>query len=103
MQKDSNVKLSSLKVDGGACANNYLMQFQADLLNTTVERPEIIETTVMGCAYLAGICVGLWKQTDITKHKAIDQSFIPTFTVDKRQQLYNTWRKAVERTKDWLD
>ncbi|CAL2103821.1 glycerol kinase [Tenacibaculum sp. 190130A14a] len=103
MQKDSEVKLTSLKVDGGACANNYLMQFQADILNTAVERPEIIETTVMGAAYLAGICVGLWKQEDIVTRRKIHQRFAPTFSSEKREQLYKKWQKAVERTKDWID
>ena len=103
IQKDSETELSSLKVDGGACANNYLMQFQSDILNAKVERPKIIETTVMGAAYLAGICVGLWKQEDILKHKKIDASFSPTFSKEKREKLYNTWQKAVERTKNWVD
>ena len=103
MQKDSETELSSLKVDGGACANNYLMQFQSDILNAKVERPKIIETTVMGAAYLAGICVGLWKQEDILKHKKIDANFSPTFSKEKREKLYNTWQKAVERTKNWVD
>ncbi len=103
MQKDSEVKLTSLKVDGGACANSYLMQFQADILNTEVERPEIIETTIMGAAYLAGICVGLWKQEDILDRRKINKTFIPTFQEEKREKLYTKWQKAVERTKDWID
>lgn len=103
MQKDSGVTLTSLKVDGGACANNYLMQFQADILNTNVERPEIIETTVMGAAYLAGICVGLWKQEDILQHRKINKEFAPVFSSEKSQKLYKKWQKAVERTKNWVD
>lgn len=103
MQKDSEVKLTSLKVDGGACANNYLMQFQSDILNTEVERPEIIETTIMGAAYLAGICVGLWKQEDILNRRKINNTFSPTFQDEKRKKLYTKWQKAVERTKDWID
>lgn len=103
MQKDSDVPLNSLKVDGGACANNYLMQFQSDILNVTVERPEVIETTVMGAAYLAGICIGLWKQEDILQHRKIQQNFSPSFTEEKRNKLYKKWQKAVERTKDWID
>lgn len=101
MQKDSEVKLTSLKVDGGACANDYLMQFQADILNTKVERPAIIETTIMGAAYLAGICVGLWKQEDIFNRRKINNTFTPTFTSEKREKLSAKWQKAVERTKDW--
>ncbi|WP_299119137.1 glycerol kinase GlpK [uncultured Tenacibaculum sp.] len=103
MQKDSAIELTSLKVDGGACANNYLMQFQSDILNTKVERPEIIETTVMGAAYLAGICVGLWKQEDILNRRKINSVFSPNFTLEKRDRLYKKWQKAVERTKDWID
>ncbi len=103
MQKDSEVALTSLKVDGGACANSYLMQFQADILNTEVERPKIIETTIMGAAYLAGICVGLWKQEDILDRRKINNTFSPTFSNEKREKLYAKWQKAVERTKDWID
>ncbi|OSY87036.1 glycerol kinase [Tenacibaculum holothuriorum] len=103
MQKDSEVPLSSLKVDGGACANNYLMQFQSNILDVTVERPETIETTVMGAAYLAGICVGLWKQEDILQHRKIQKQFTPTITEENRNKLYKKWQKAVERTKDWID
>ena len=103
MQKDSGVKLTSLKVDGGAAANNYLMQFQADILNAHVERPEIIETTIMGAAYLAGICVGLWKQEDILKRRKINNDFSPSLSEEKRKKMYSKWQKAVERTKNWID
>ena len=103
MQKDSELELTSLKVDGGACVNNYLMQFQADILNTNVERPKVIETTVMGAAYLAGICVGLWSQEDILDRRKIDTSFSAKLSEEKRNQLYSTWQKAVERTKKWID
>ena len=103
MQKDSEVALKLLKVDGGASANNYLMQFQSDMLNTNVERPEVIEATVMGAAYLAGICVALWKQEDIINRREINKTFSPTFQKEKREKLYSKWQKAVERTKDWVD
>ncbi|CAM1345773.1 glycerol kinase GlpK [Tenacibaculum crassostreae] len=103
MQKDSALKLTSLKVDGGACANNLLMQFQADILNVAVERPKEIETTVLGAAYLAGICVGFWKQEDIVTKRKIDKTFTPSFNIEKREKLYKKWQKAVERTKDWID
>jgi glycerol kinase len=103
MQEDSKVPLTSLKVDGGACANNLLMQFQADILNTKVERPKITETTALGAAYLAGIAVGLWKQSDILSHRKIDTVFTPAFTSEKRERLYKKWRKAVERTMNWED
>jgi len=103
MLNDVETELTSLKVDGGACKNNLLMQFQADLLNTKVERPEISETTVMGAAYLAGICVGLWKQEEVLTRRKIDKEFIPSFTSKKREKLYNTWQKAVDRCKNWID
>lgn len=103
MQKESKVALTSLKVDGGACANDYLMQFQSDILNVNVERPEVIETTVMGAVYLSGICVGLWKQEDILNRRKVDSVFEPTFTKEKRNKLYTKWQKAVERTKNWVD
>ncbi|MDG2195088.1 MAG: glycerol kinase GlpK [Polaribacter sp.] len=103
MQEDSKVPLTSLKVDGGASANNLLMQFQADLLNTKVERPKVTETTVLGAAYLAGIAVGLWKQSDILSHRKINTVFTSEFTAEKRERLYKKWQKAVKRTMDWED
>ena len=103
MQHDADTPLTSLKVDGGASANNLLMQFQSDILDTEVKRPKITETTIMGAAYLAGICVGLWKQKDILSHRKIDKTFSPTFSSEKRERLYKKWQKAVERTKNWID
>jgi glycerol kinase len=103
MQEDAEIPISTLKVDGGASANNLLMQFQADLLNTLVERPKITETTAMGAAYLAGIYVGLWKQEDILFHRKIEKEFSPEFSEEKRERLYKKWKKAVERTKNWID
>ena len=103
MQNDAETELTAIKVDGGACKNNLLMQFQADMLNTMIERPEITETTVMGAAYLAGICVGLWKQEDVLNRRKIDQEFSPNFTSEKREKLYCRWQKAVERSKNWID
>ncbi|MFY9242048.1 MAG: glycerol kinase GlpK [Polaribacter sp.] len=103
IQNDAETPLKSLKVDGGACANNLLMQFQADILDTIVERPKITETTVMGAAYLAGICVGLWKQKDIETDKKIDKKFTPNISSEKRERLYKRWLKAVERSKNWIE
>ncbi len=103
MQEDAGVKLKSLKVDGGACANNILMQFQADILNTEVERPQVIESTALGAAYLAGIQVGLWKKETITKNRVIDKTFIPSMDDDKRTTLYNGWKKAVKRSMNWIE
>jgi glycerol kinase len=101
MQEDSKIELYELKVDGGACANNFLMQFQADILNKRVERPEVIESTALGAAYLAGITVGLWKKEDIISNRKIERVFNPTFDEAKRTRLYLGWKKAVKRTMNW--
>ena len=103
MQEDAGLKLASLKVDGGACSNNILMQFQADILGTEVERPEVIESTAMGAAYLAGIHIGLWKKESIIQHRKIQKRFIPEMDEATRNKLYEGWQKAVERTKGWID
>ena len=101
MQEDSKIELAELKVDGGACANNFLMQFQADILDTKVERPEVIESTALGAAYLAGITVGLWKKEDIINNRKIEKTFEPKLDKDKRIKLYDGWKKAVKRTMNW--
>jgi glycerol kinase len=103
MQDDSGLKLSTLKVDGGASANNVLMQFQADILNAEVERPEVIESTALGAAYLAGIQVGLWKKEDIIKNRKTQKRFSPQMENSVREKLYKGWLKAVERTMKWID
>jgi glycerol kinase len=103
MQEDAGVKLSSLKVDGGACANNILMQFQADILGAEVERPEVIESTAVGAAYLAGIQIGLWKKDDIIKNRKIQKRFVPKMENTTREKLYNGWKKAVQRTIGWIE
>lgn len=102
MEEDAGLKLARLKVDGGACANNILMQFQADILGTEVERPEVIESTAMGAAFLAGIHVGLWKKEDIIKNRKINKLFTPNMGTATRNKLYSGWQKAVERTKGWV-
>lgn len=101
MEDDSGIQLKNLRVDGGACANNHLMQFQADILDSEVHRPEVIESTAMGAAFLAGIQVGLWKQEDVDQNRPMDRIFKPTFDRVKRKRLYKKWQKAVERTKAW--
>ena len=101
MEQDSKIKLSSLKVDGGACANDVLMQFQSDILNTAIERPKNIESTALGAAYLAGIGVGLWQQKDILTNKRIDRKFYPKYDEEKIDHLYKGWKKAVKRTMHW--
>jgi glycerol kinase len=79
------------------------MQFQADILGTEVERPEVIESTALGAAYLAGIQIGLWKKESIIKHRKIQKRFIPEMNEATRNKLYRGWQKAVERTKGWID
>jgi len=102
MEADSGIKLKELRVDGGACANNLLMQFQADLLGVPVVRPAIQETTALGAAYLAGLAVGYWRnQGEIAKQWKVDHTFEPAMKPDKREKLRSTWNKALERAKSW--
>jgi glycerol kinase len=104
MEKDSNIKLAALKVDGGACANDFLMQFQADILGVPVDRPSIVETTAMGAAYLAGLAVKFWDgKADVTAAWKLDRSFNPAMDADVRAKLYTGWLKAVESAKGWED
>lgn len=99
MEADSGIKLKKLAVDGGAVANNFLMQFQADILATEVERPRVNETTALGAAYLAGLAVDYWNsKADIVNNKVVERTFMPSFDEDKRESLYAGWKKAVEAT-----
>ncbi len=102
MRNECGLELGELRVDGGACANNFLMQFQADILGVPVERPEIIETTALGAAYLAGLAVGFWRdQSMITERRKVDRKFLPEMSADKREKLYKGWKKAVQRAMLW--
>ncbi|MBF8222231.1 glycerol kinase GlpK [Halomonas sp. 328] len=101
MQADSGITLKSLRVDGGAVANNILMQFQADMLEVDVERPRLTETTALGAAYLAGIAVGIWTQQEVAAKGELDQSFSPQMAPELRDRKYRGWKKAVKRTMDW--
>ena len=102
MRNECGIDLCELRVDGGACANNFLMQFQADILGVPVERPEIIETTALGAAYLAGLAVGFWKdQSMVAERRQVNRRFIPSMNEDKRQELYDNWKKAVGRARHW--
>lgn len=104
MQEDAKIPLAYLRVDGGASANNFLMQFQADMLNTEVHRPRTLETTSLGAAYLAGLAVGYWKDLDeISEDFSIDRTFKPQMSQEKRDKNYKYWKKAIERAMDWLD
>jgi glycerol kinase len=102
MEKDSSKPTQELRVDGGATANNFLMQFQSDLLNCEIKRPKIIETTALGAAFLAGLAVGFWKnQEELQKLWQPDKTFSPAMEDGKRKKLVHFWHKAVERTKNW--
>lgn len=102
MQEDSGIQLKALKVDGGASANNFLMQFQANILCVPVHRPQVIETTALGAAYLAGLAVGFWKdKNEITARWAIDKEFHDCMPEPQRTQLYKGWKKAVKRAMEW--
>jgi glycerol kinase len=102
MQLDAGLKLHHLKVDGGAAANNLLLQFQADVLGVAVRRPVVAETTALGAAYLAGLAVGYWKDTDdVVNNWALDREFTPAMEAAKSNALYARWQKAVGRSRDW--
>jgi glycerol kinase len=101
MQQDSGIPLSTLKVDGGASANNVLMQFQADILGANVERPAVIESTAMGAAFLAGIGCDMWTKKDIVSARSIERTFTPGMDKETRDRLYKGWLRAIERTKGW--
>jgi glycerol kinase len=97
MEADSGIELKTLRVDGGAVMNNFLMNFQSDVLNVPVERPVVNETTALGAAYLAGLAVGYWEsQEEIASQWAIDRSFEPNMSDEDRDQLYDGWKKAVK-------
>lgn len=102
MRADSGIELAALKVDGGACANNYLMQTQADIINAPVHRPQCVETTAMGAAYLAGLAVGYWaSKEDVVKNWAIDKQFYPEIGEAQRTEMVSGWNKAVKCSYGW--
>ena len=102
MKADSGIALSSLKVDGGASANNFLMQTQADIINVPVNRPQCVETTAMGAAYLAGLAVGYWKDLeDIKNNWMVDRTFVPVLEEKTRTERIQGWKKAVKYAYGW--
>lgn len=104
MQDDSGILLKALKVDGGAVANDFLMQFQSDILGVPVQRPEVIETTALGAAFLAGLAVGFWKdKAEIAARWKVERTFVPTMAADLRENKYRGWKKAVARSLAWED
>ena len=104
MEKDSGIAPSVLHVDGGACENDFLMQFQADILGITVERPAVLEVTAMGAAALAGLGVGFWRdRSELDARVGPTTSFEPTMSEDERESKYRTWLRAVERSRGWVE
>jgi glycerol kinase len=102
MEADAGLRLKELRVDGGASANNLLMQFQADILNVPVVRPAIQETTALGAAYLAGLAVGYWRDAaEIATQWKVDRRFEPAMSDNRRDALRATWTRAVERAQGW--
>ena len=102
MNSDSNIKLSELRVDGGASVSNIMMQIQSDLIRTPVNRPKMVETTALGAAFLAGLAVGFWKDIDEIKEiREVDRVFTPQMSEEDRDKLYKGWKKAVKRAMDW--
>ena len=101
-KRTRGITLRELRVDGGAAANNLLMQFQADLLGVPVVRPKVLETTALGAGYLAGLAVGYWKDaSDVAANWQVDRVFEPAMTRDHAGSLRANWHKAVARAKDW--
>ncbi len=104
MKQDSDIKLSELRVDGGASVSDIMMQIQADMIRTNVNRPKMVETTAIGAAYLAGLAVGFWKDTaEIEKIREVDKVFEPIMDIEKREKRYRGWLRAVERSRDWVE
>ena len=104
MKQDSDINLYELRVDGGASVSDVMMQIQSDLIRTPVNRPKMVETTALGAAYLAGLAVGFWKDIDeLSKIRQVDKLFEPKMEIDKRNELYHGWLRAVERSRDWIE
>jgi len=102
MKKDAGIEIKGLRADGGAVYNNFLMQFQADILDLPVERPVVNETTALGAAYLAGLAVGYWKSTrEVAQKWERNRLFQPAMNDDRREKLYRGWKKAVECSLGW--
>lgn len=102
MMREANIPIDRLRVDGGASANNFLMAFQADILGVVVDRPQVVETTALGAAYLAGLAVGFWEsKQDLMEKLKVERSFEPTMSIEERNQLYKGWKRAVKRALLW--
>jgi glycerol kinase len=103
IKTEAGLKIPVLRVDGGGSANNFLMQFQADILGIPIQRARLAETTALGAAYLAGLAVGLWQDTAETgRYWKSTATYEPKMSVDQRETLYHDWKRAVERAKGWV-
>ena len=104
MEADSGISIKELRVDGGATVNNLLMQFQSDIMNTTVVRPVITETTALGAAYLAGLAVGYWLNMEAIQNQwQIDKKFTAAMEEEERKKLTKQWQRSVKAAKAWAD
>lgn len=104
MKQDSDINLFELRVDGGASVSDVMMQIQSDLIRTPVNRPKMVETTAIGAAYLAGLAVGFWKDTnEISQIRQVDKLFEPQMEIEKRNEYYKGWLRAVERSRNWIE
>jgi glycerol kinase len=102
MKQDSGIPMNELRVDGGACANDMLMQFQADILQVPLARPKVIETTALGAAYLAGLAVGFWKdRSEVSRAWQVDRTFTPQMSADQAAHRRSRWTEALSRSRDW--
>lgn len=104
MKADSEIELSELRVDGGASVSDIMLQIQANIIETAVNRPKVVETTALGAAYCAGLAVGFWENLDeIEKIRKVDKIFVPQMPKEERDELYKGWKKAVQRSFDWIE
>ena len=102
MERDSRIPIRTLRVDGGMVVNDLLMQFQSDILDVPVVRPQTVETTALGAAYAAGLAVGYWNGTeDLVRNWAVGRTWQPAMAADRRAALSSSWKKAVSRSLDW--
>ena len=104
MEADSGIRLAELRVDGGMVVNELLMQFQADILDVSVVRPRVTETTALGAAYAAGLATGYWKDAnDLKGNWGVERKWTPAMAKEQRAKLYASWQKAVRRSFDWVE
>ena len=104
MKEDAGIPIKQVKVDGGACISNVMMQFQADIINKPVFRPKNVETTALGAAFCAGLATGFWHSKDeILDIWKVDKIFMPSIEQSQREKQYAQWKRAVERSKGWIE